>query len=88
MAVDNPDVIDIVSTTSTGEVVLTIADHLPWDEANEHLLILQSKINSYLVFIEGGQLASEYPNAKPGAPVQIRVACLNKPSPDGNYFSN
>ena len=41
MAVDNPEVIDIVSTTVAGEVVLTIADHLPWDEANEHLPILQ-----------------------------------------------
>jgi len=41
MAVDNPEVIGIVSTTVAGEVVLTIADHLPSDEANEHLPILQ-----------------------------------------------
>lgn len=87
MAVDSPDVIDIVSTTrDTGEVVLTIADHLPWDEANAHLAVLQAKINRYLEFIQGGQLAEEYQNAKPGTPVRIDVACKYPPSRDGERF--
>lgn len=85
MAVDNPDVIDIVSTTrETGEVVLTIADHLRWDD--DHLVVLQAKINRYLEFIEGGQLAEEYPNAKPGVPVRIDVACKYRPSTNGLRF--
>jgi hypothetical protein len=87
VAVDNPDVIDVVSTTrANGEVVLTIADHLEWDD--EHLLVLQVKINRYVEFIEGGQLAEEYPNAKPGVPVRIEVACKYPPSIEGLRFLN
>jgi hypothetical protein len=36
LPVDKPDVIDIIGTQhGEGEVVLTISDHLEWDEANE-----------------------------------------------------
>ena len=41
MTVDNERVIDIVSVTPQGEIDLTIADHLEWDEKHEHALILQ-----------------------------------------------
>ncbi|MDB5309776.1 MAG: hypothetical protein JWO38_3978 [Gemmataceae bacterium] len=87
MAVDNPNVIDFIGTAqSSGQVALTIADHLPWDEANEHLGILQAKINRYLEFIESGQLAEEYPNAKPGVLVRIEVVCKYQPSRGGERF--
>ena len=87
VAVDNPDVIDAVSTSrATGEVVLTIADHLPWEETHEHLVILQDKLNRYLEFIENGQLAEEYTNAKPGVPVRIDIAFKYRPSSKGERF--
>jgi hypothetical protein len=55
VSVENPDVVDVVSTTLDGQyVVLTIADHLPWDASNEHLLGLQEKRNRYVAFIESG----------------------------------
>ena len=44
--------------------MLTISDHLPWDENNEHLLVLQAKLNSYLIFIESGEIFESYPTAK------------------------
>jgi hypothetical protein len=87
MAVDNPDVIDLIGTArEDGAVVLTISDHLRWDRRNAHLLALQAKINRYLEFIESGQLAEEYANARPGVPVRIEVACKYPPSPDGEEF--
>ena len=87
MAVDDAEVIDFISTTrDTGEVVLSITDHLEWDKNNEHLPILQAKINLYLQFVESGQLAEEYPNAEPGIPVRIDVACKYRPSKDGLRF--
>lgn len=87
MAIDNPDVIDVVGTNrESGNIVLTIADHLPWDQDNQHLVLLQAKINRYLEFIEGGQLAQEYPNAHPGVPVRIEVACKYQPSRDAEQF--
>ncbi len=74
MSIDQPKIIDSISThNETGDIHLIITDHLAWnDPKNEHLLILQEKINTYLAFIESGQLYEEYPSAK-GKRLIIRV---------------
>jgi hypothetical protein len=46
MSVDQTDVVDFISLNQQGEVVLTVSDHLPWDEANEHCLLLQEKLSA------------------------------------------
>jgi hypothetical protein len=85
MAVDNPRTIDIVSTVrATGDVVLVVADHLPWDDVH-HLDALQTKLNNYLAYIESGQLAAAYTVAD-GARVRIEVVCLHAPSAEGEAF--
>ena len=64
MSIDQKDKVDLISTSPDGKVMLTISDHLPWDENNEHLLVLQAKLNSYLIFIESGEIFESYPTAK------------------------
>lgn len=44
------------------ELILLITDHLDWENEQEHLMILQNKINSYLGFIESKQYVETYPN--------------------------
>jgi hypothetical protein len=85
MSVEDKDFIDIISIDKEENAVLTISDHLEWDEANEHLLILQAKINSYLGAIESGELYLKYPNAK-GKNICIRVVALYEPNVDGFKF--
>ncbi len=64
MPVDDFSIIDFVAIdATTGDAVLVIADHLEWDDHDEHLFILQSKINAYLEGIENGSLYQEYPEA-------------------------
>jgi CRP-like cAMP-binding protein len=65
MSIEQTDVVDFISVNeATDEVVLTISDHLEWEsDTKEHLLLLQEKINSYLRFIESGELLESYPNA-------------------------
>jgi hypothetical protein len=64
VSIDNPNVIDAISTgKSGGEVILSLFDHLDWEDEYEHLLLLQNKINAYISFIESGQIFDEYPNA-------------------------
>jgi hypothetical protein len=63
MSIDQPGKIDIISTNEQGNVVLHIADYLEWDSENEHILLLQDKINAYLQFIQSGQIFEEYPAA-------------------------
>jgi len=72
MTVDQHDVIDIVSVHPAGDILLTISDHLPWDDINKHLFCLQEKVNAYLRFIESGEIYEKHPNAV-GHPIVIDV---------------
>lgn len=66
MAIEKTNVIDAIGIdNSTGDLVLTIVDHLPWGENGEdHLINLQEKINTYLSFVESGELLEVYPIGK------------------------
>lgn len=73
MTIEQIKVVDVISIDpSTDEVVMTISDHLDWTDPDEHLLLLQEKLNSYLAFIESGELLRSYPKAK-GKAVLIDV---------------
>ena len=86
MAVDNPHVIDAVGIErASGVVALTISDHLEWDEDNQHLVLLQEKINRYLAIIESGELFEAYPQAV-GKPLRIDVVCKYSPTGDAERF--
>jgi hypothetical protein len=45
------------------EMRLIISDHLDWTDEGEHLLLLQSKLNTYLAFIESGEIYAKLPKA-------------------------
>jgi len=62
MTVDNLESIDFISTSPEGDIVLTISDHLVWGD-DEHLYILQEKINKYIDFIERGDVYEKYEQA-------------------------
>lgn len=85
MSVEQSNVIDFVSTDKEDDIVLTISDHLEWDAANKHILILQDKINAYLRFLESGEIFEHYPQAKNRKCV-IKVVSLHPPSEDGKSF--
>jgi hypothetical protein len=74
MSIDQPSVVDFLwKDEAHNRAVLTISDHLDWEEEGEHLLLLQDKLNHYLEFIESGQLLDAKPEFK-GLPVLIHVA--------------
>ena len=70
MSVDNPNVIDFISEQDDDKVVLTISDHLEWDdEDNNHLYLLQEKVNAYLSAIESGQVDKAFTSAMGRKPI-------------------
>jgi hypothetical protein len=86
MSIEQRRVIDFVGTDKTdGHVTLTISDHLPWLPDNEHLLILQDKINDYLAFLGSGEIHESYPNAV-GREIEILLICKYQPAGDGVRF--
>ena len=48
----------------TGKVVLTISDHLGWEDELLHIYHLQEKVNAYIDFIESGEIYEAFPLAK------------------------
>lgn len=84
MSVENSKIIDFISEKGDN-VILTISDHLKWDEENEHIFLLQEKINAYLIAIESGQLNEKYP-ASIGKKVTISIALKYEPNKNGVLF--
>jgi hypothetical protein len=84
MSVENTKVIDFISEKNNN-VILTISDHLEWDDGNEHILLLQEKINAYLIAIESSQLNEKYPDSV-GKKVIISIALKYEPNKTGILF--
>src|ERR1700730_338168 len=64
MTVEQTKVIDIISQDRrTGQVILTVSDHLEWNDSARHQEILQAKLNAYLAFAESGEILEKYPDA-------------------------
>lgn len=74
MSIDQTDVVDFVTIEEqSGDVLLTISDHLFWGENDsEHMYLLQEKINTYLRFIESGEIFTKFPMTK-GKNIAINV---------------
>lgn len=77
MSIYQSDVVDSIGIDPIkNEVQLMITDHLDWTgndrTDNEHMYLVQEKINAYLRFIESGEIYKAYPQAR-GKALVIRV---------------
>ena len=86
MSIEQTDVVDIIGIDRmTGQVVLTISDHLEWSDSTAHQVLLQSKLNRYLAFVESGEILESYPASK-DRPVAFRVVFKFPPDEAGRAF--
>jgi hypothetical protein len=86
MAVDDPKIVDFVSVDAKGtQAILTISDHLHREDGYEHQLILQQKLNTYLLFVESGELIERFPSTK-GLPVVFDIRFMHEPDESGLRF--
>ncbi len=80
MSVSETDSIDAMGMEKeVKRVFLSIVDPLLWDEDDIHLFTLQEKINTYLYFIESGELEKVLPDAS-GFDVAIELVLKHMPS--------
>ena len=57
MALQKTGVIDRLGVEpDTGDVILTVVDEMDWSDDQRHLLALQQKLNTYLSFVERGEV--------------------------------
>ena len=86
MSIEQTNVVDFIGTDRwTGDVVLTISDHLDWSDTTAHQLLLQAKLNCYLAFVESGEMIQSYPGAK-GKLVVFKVLFKFAPDDGGKEF--
>lgn len=85
MSVEDKNKIDAISTNKENTIVLTISDHLEWNDNNGHLVVLQDKVNSYLDFLESGQVYESYPSAKDKR-IMIQIVFKFLPNKKGEEF--
>lgn len=80
MSIERSDVVDGLGISRVdGKVVLTISDHLQWDELKEHFELLEEKIGAYLAFVKSGQLYEKLPAAH-GRAVRIELVFEHAPN--------
>jgi hypothetical protein len=85
MSVDQSQIIDVVSKNNKGNIVLSISDHLSWEDTEEHLRLLQEKINTYLNFLDSGEIYDKYPDAR-GRHIEIEVMFHRELSMEARSF--
>ncbi len=89
MTVEQTELIDSVSLDQAGAIcTLGILDDLSWDDA--HLQLLQDKLNTYLRFIESGEIFVQYPAlqelVEQGLDFAIELRCIYAPGDQANLF--
>jgi len=87
MTIEQTASIDFASIDSdSGKVMITISDHLPWnDDHGVHLQLLQDKLNSYLRFIESGEIGKKIPGSQ-GREIAINVVAKFDLSDEAKLF--
>jgi hypothetical protein len=66
MSICETNVVDVIGIDAPNGIArLGISDHLEWDQAEQdHLVLLQDKINTYLAYLESGQVYENNPNTR------------------------
>lgn len=88
MSIAETNKIDIVGCKPDSSIVrLVITDHLDWADFESHARLLQEKINTYLDFVQSGQLARMTSPKVPANPeVHIVLALQHAPSAAAREF--
>ena len=86
VSVEDVGTVDFVGVDKrTGDVVLTVSDHLDWSDTVVHHQLLQRKLNTYLAFVESGEILENYPNSKDRR-VVFEVVFKFRPDTEGEKF--
>ena len=87
MSIDQADAIDFANIDrASGDLWLTITDHLPWEEnEGDHLVLLQNKLNAYLRFIESGEVFEKVPDSR-GRGIVINLVAKFPLSEQADFF--
>ncbi|MBK8545095.1 MAG: hypothetical protein IPL62_17070 [Caulobacteraceae bacterium] len=82
MTVENATTIDMIGIDpQSGQVVMGISDHLDWTHEEQHLALLEAKINTCLAAFQNGQIVEIVPEAK-GRKPKVELILQFEPPPN------
>ncbi|MEZ5692011.1 MAG: DUF6572 domain-containing protein [Rickettsiales bacterium] len=84
MSIEDTSIVDFIGLDEQKNVRLTISDHLSWGD-EQHLFLLQEKVNCYISFIESGEILEKYPESM-NKRVIIDLVCKFSPSTEDIEF--
>lgn len=87
MSITDADSVDIIAETNDGEALLVITDHLDWENMNEHLTILQKKLNTYVFVLESGRIFEGREQLR-GKKFILQIDCKYPPAPGAIDYIN
>jgi len=86
MSIEELEIVDVLSINPKSyRGVLTVSDHLDWSMMDEHLRLLQAKLNRYVAFIQSGEAQSSLPDQQPRE-FEIEVVFQFEPPADAIRF--
>lgn len=86
MSVTQTSIIDAIGIEeASGNLIMTISDHLGWEDEDDHIALLREKLNSYLRFAESGELVEAYPAAT-GKQVVVEIVARVEPTRSARMF--
>ena len=72
MTIENVNTVDAIGVDKEKKkLVMHILDHLEWND-DDHLYLLQEKINTYLNAILDGEIKKKYPHCE-GFTIEIKI---------------
>ena len=84
MNIELTNQIDAIGISAeSGDVILSVIDGADW--SGKHLLLLQEKLNTYLRFVESGEVYFAYPSAL-GKRIEIHVYWRVAPPREAEQF--
>ena len=85
MSLENAEVVDGAGLDkTTGDVILTISDHLTWEDEETHFRLIELKLGKYLDFIRSGQISESFPQA---TQAHTRIQLIYKYTPGDSGLS-
>jgi hypothetical protein len=86
MPIEVTDKIDAIGVEhAENNVILTIIDSTDWKNEENHLHLLQDKLNTYLRFLESGEILEKYPDAS-GRSYVISIIAQYEPTEKAFHF--